>query len=84
MAIEIRDEPRLVERRLRRSLDHRVIAGVCGGLAEWLRWDVTVIRLAFVVAGLVTSLVPVALLYAVLWLVIPEERPRLYREEWWE
>ena len=28
-----------------RSRRHRMIAGVCGGLAEWLGWDPTLVRI---------------------------------------
>ena len=58
-------------RRLRRSDDDRVIAGVCGGLGAYLGVDPVLIRIAAVIlifaggAGLV--------LYGVGWIAIPEE-----------
>jgi phage shock protein C len=33
---------------LYRSRKHKIIAGVCGGIAEWLGWDPTVVRIAYV------------------------------------
>lgn len=60
-----------VPRRLFRSADNKVIAGVCGGLGEYLGLDPVVVRLVFVLllvfggSGL--------LLYLVFWLVIPSE-----------
>lgn len=60
---------------LRRSLNHRVVAGVCGGLAEWLRWDVTFVRLAVVGLALVTNVFAVLVAYLLLALVVPEDRP---------
>ncbi len=60
-----------------RSPDNRVIAGVCGGLAERFDVSVTVVRLSFVLAALMSFGWPV-ILYAVLWLIMPlEERPAL-------
>jgi phage shock protein PspC (stress-responsive transcriptional regulator) len=56
---------------LRRSRRHRIIAGVCGGMAEWLAWNPTVVRILYVVFA-VFPLVPGLLVYVVLWLVLPE------------
>ena len=41
--------------RLERSTTNKVIAGVCGGLAEYLQVDATLVRVVFVIAGLVTA-----------------------------
>jgi phage shock protein PspC (stress-responsive transcriptional regulator) len=65
-------------RPLRRSRRHRIVAGVCGGLAEWLGWRPLAVRVLFVLVGALPFLSGV-LVYAVLWLLIPEEadpRPR--------
>jgi phage shock protein C len=50
----------------------RKLAGVCQGLANQYRWDVTLIR---VIAVLLSVLVfPVGLLaYGLLWMMMPEE-----------
>jgi phage shock protein PspC (stress-responsive transcriptional regulator) len=56
---------------LRRSRRHRIIAGVCGGLAEWLGWSPTVVRILYVVFA-VFPFVPGLLVYAVLWFAVPE------------
>src|SRR5689334_12310436 len=61
-------------RRLVRRSDDRIIAGVCGGIADHFAIDVTLVRIGAVVltlsggAGL--------LLYAVGWAMIPEEGRR--------
>jgi phage shock protein C len=55
---------------LRRSRRHRLIAGVCGGIAEWLGWNPTVVRIVYVVLA-VFPLVPGLLVYVVLWLALP-------------
>jgi phage shock protein PspC (stress-responsive transcriptional regulator) len=57
--------------RLRRS-DDRIIAGVCGGIAEWLGWDPTVVRLLYVVASILSAAFPGILIYIVLWIVMPK------------
>ncbi|HEY63489.1 MAG TPA: PspC domain-containing protein [Caldilineae bacterium] len=57
-------------RPLRRSRD-RIIAGVCGGLGEYLGIDPTVIRVFWVLASLV-SLGLGVLAYLVLMVVMPE------------
>lgn len=63
----------LREKKLYRSRDHRIIAGVCGGLAEWLGWDPTVVRVLFVVVSILSAAFPGILVYLVLWIVMPEE-----------
>lgn len=60
----------LVRSRLARS-DDRMVAGVCGGLAEWLGWDKTVVRVLFVLTSILSAAFPGLLVYVVLWLVMP-------------
>ncbi len=63
-------------RTLRRSRRHRIVAGVCGGLADWLGWRPTVVRVLFVVVGALPFLSGI-LVYVALWLLIPlEDAPR--------
>jgi phage shock protein PspC (stress-responsive transcriptional regulator) len=57
--------------RLRRSHD-RLVAGVCGGIAEWLGWDPTLVRLLYVLGSLVSAAFPGVLVYLVLWFVMPK------------
>ena len=65
----------VASRTLRRSRDERVIAGVCGGLAEYLGVDPVLVRIAALLlvfaggAGIV--------LYAIGWIAIPEEPEEL-------
>lgn len=49
-----------------------MVAGVCGGLAEWLGWRPLLVRVVFVLIGALPFLSGI-LVYAVLWLLIPEE-----------
>ena len=58
---------------LRRSRSDRVVAGVCGGLAEFFGISAFWFRLAFLIA-LIPGGVPGLLPYILLWLIIPKER----------
>jgi phage shock protein PspC (stress-responsive transcriptional regulator) len=57
--------------RLRRSRD-KIIAGVCGGIAEWLGWDPTLVRVLYVVVSALSVAFPGILAYVVLWIVMPK------------
>lgn len=57
-------------KRLCRSLTDRKIAGVCGGIAEYLNCDSTLIRLAF--AALILCAGSGLLVYILCALIIPE------------
>ena len=58
---------------LYRSRRHKIIAGVCGGLAEWLGWDPTVVRILYVVISIASAAFPGILSYLILWAVMPKE-----------
>ena len=49
-----------------------MIAGVCGGLAEWLAWDPTLVRILYVVVSVASAAFPGILVYIVLWVIMPE------------
>jgi phage shock protein C len=56
---------------LRRSHD-RVIAGVCAGIAERFGWPVDRTRIAYVILSILSAAFPGALVYLILWFLIPE------------
>lgn len=56
-----------------RSPSNRVIAGVCGAVAERFQVDPTLVRLLAVLFTLMTALLPGLLFYLCLWIVIPEK-----------
>ena len=58
--------------RLYRSRRHRVIAGICGGLAERYDWDPSIVRLVFALLMFVPIPTHIALLYIIMWIVVPE------------
>jgi phage shock protein PspC (stress-responsive transcriptional regulator) len=57
---------------LQRSRDQRIIAGVCGGLAEWLGWSATTVRILYVLASVLSAAFPGILVYLILWVLMPE------------
>ena len=59
-------------KRLMRSND-RVIAGVCSGIAEYLDFDIVMVRLAYAFLTLFTCFSGV-IFYIVLWIVMPERK----------
>ena len=59
---------------LQRSLDNRMIAGVCGGIAEWLGWDPTLTRLLYVLISVLSAAFPGLLVYIILWIIMPSQR----------
>ena len=59
---------------LARSSRHRVLGGVCGGLAEWLGWSPTIVRIGYILLSILSVAFPGILVYIVLWLVMPDER----------
>ncbi len=61
-----------MNRRLTRSRRHRMIAGVCGGIGEYLDVDPTVVRLIWA-AVTVFSLGLGVLVYLIAWIIMPEE-----------
>ena len=50
-----------------------MIAGVCGGIAAWLGWTPTAVRITYVVISIAPSVFPGTLAYIILWLVMPKE-----------
>ena len=58
-------------RRLTRSRRYKMIAGVCGGLAEYFEVDPTVVRIAYVLVSILSAAFPGILAYIVLMFVMP-------------
>lgn len=52
-----------------------MIAGVCGGIAEWLGWDPTVVRVLYVIVSIFSAAFPGILVYLVLWVMMPQAPP---------
>ncbi len=58
-------------KRLYRSRNERMLGGVCGGLADYLNADPTLIRLLFVVFALAGG--PGIIAYLLFWIIVPLE-----------
>ena len=57
---------------LKRSRDDRMLAGVCGGLAEWLGWDPTLVRVLFVLVSVVSAAFPGIIVYVLAMILMPQ------------
>ena len=58
-------------RKLVRSRNNRMIAGVCSGLGEYFSVDPTLIRLVFVFTAILGG--PGLVAYLIFWIVVPSE-----------
>ncbi|HHW18265.1 MAG TPA: PspC domain-containing protein [Firmicutes bacterium] len=61
-----------VEKKLYRSRTKKMIAGVCGGIAEYLNIDETVVRLGVALATVMTGIFPGVILYFIAAIIMPE------------
>jgi len=55
---------------LKKSRD-KMIAGVCGGIADWLGWDPTIVRIGYVLISIFSIAFPGIFVYIILWVVMP-------------
>lgn len=60
-------------RKLKRSSSNSMIAGVCGGLAEYLDLDPTLVRAGYVILSILSSGFPGVLVYLILMVVMPRD-----------
>lgn len=63
------------EKRLRRPMDERMIAGVCAGIAEFFGLDVSLVRIVTLVLILFGGLS--IWVYILLWIIVPKAPKRL-------
>lgn len=61
------------QKKLYRSKENRMIAGVFGGLGEYFNVDATILRLIGLVLAFLTGIIPMVVLYLLAILIIPEE-----------
>jgi phage shock protein C len=62
-----------MSRGLRRSRRHRMLGGVCGGIADWLGWNPTLVRVLYVLVSVFSAAFPGIIVYIVLWILMPSE-----------
>lgn len=65
-------EGKMERKKLTRSKTDKMIGGVCGGLAEYLNVDSSIVRLAWVFLTLVTNLIPGVIIYIAWMIIVPE------------
>ena len=73
MEVERETEEAAMQRTLRRSRRYRIFGGVCGGIAEWLGWSPTVVRVLYILLSILSAGFPGLLVYIVLWIVMPQQ-----------
>ena len=59
-------------KKLYRSVSQKMLAGVCGGLAEYFDIDVSIVRLLIVGGALLTAVLPMFFFYIIAWIVVPQ------------
>ncbi len=62
------------KKKLMRDPDNRVIGGVAAGIAAYMGWDATAVRLAMILLLFIPFVHWMALLYIILWMVMPVAR----------
>ncbi len=62
-----------MEKRLYRSEENKMIAGVCGGLGEYFNVDPTLIRLAWAILSVPTAFFGGLLVYIIAAIIIPSK-----------
>lgn len=60
-------------KKLYRSVKDRKIAGICGGIAEAMNIDSTIVRLVLLIAMVLTAVFPILIAYVIGTLIIPEK-----------
>lgn len=64
-------KPNDLRRTLYRDTDHKIVGGVCSGIAWFIGWDATWVRL-FMVLLLCISSGTLFIIYILFWLIVPE------------
>jgi len=60
-------------KKLYRSTSNKMLAGVCGGIAEYFGADPTLIRLAYVILSVFTVAFPGIIVYIIAAIIIPSD-----------
>ena len=63
----------MAAKKLYRSFTQKMVAGVCGGQAEYFDIDVSNIRLIFIAIAMASALIPMFIFYIIAWIVIPTQ-----------
>ncbi len=66
--------PPPITKRLYRDVRHKVFGGVIAGLAQYLGWDATIMRILYAILTICTYAWPCIIVYLIAWMVIPVAR----------
>jgi len=58
-------------KKLYRSREDVMVAGICAGVAEYFKQDPTIWRIGFVLLLILTGLMPGLLIYILAWVIVP-------------
>ena len=61
-----------MSRKLVRSRNDKMIAGVCGGFAEYFGWTPWIVRFVYVLVSICSAAFPGILVYVLLWVLMPK------------
>jgi phage shock protein PspC (stress-responsive transcriptional regulator) len=67
-------EVRRVDKKLCLSTNNKILTGVCGGFAAYFGVDATLIRILWVMFGVITMAVLPVILYILCWAIMPLPR----------
>ncbi|MBI4087190.1 PspC domain-containing protein [Candidatus Kaiserbacteria bacterium] len=67
-------------KRLYRSKENKIFAGICGGLGDYFSIDPTLLRLAWLLVVIFTGIFPGVVVYILAIFVIPEKREQDTKE----
>jgi phage shock protein C len=60
----------MAKQRLTRTND-KVIAGVCGGIANFFGWDIALVRILYLLISIFSAAFPGIIVYIILWIIMP-------------
>lgn len=60
-------------KRLYKSNDNKVFAGVIGGVGEYFDIDPTILRLAYILIAITTHIIPAIIAYIVACFIVPKK-----------
>jgi len=62
-----------MSKKLTRSSKNKMLAGVCGGLAEYFGIEPDKMRLIYVLISIFSAAFPGLFVYVILWIILPED-----------
>ncbi|TWV13095.1 PspC domain-containing protein [Bacteroidaceae bacterium HV4-6-C5C] len=62
-----------MNKKLTRSSSNKMLAGICGGLAEYFELDASLVRIGYAVLTLFTAFAGVPI-YLIMWLIVPKQK----------